>query len=419
LYALQDVDGSVTALVNNNQAVVERYKYDPSGAVTYLNPDFTARSNSSVGWNLLWQTGYRDPLTGIYLGSDGAYHERLGRPLNPRCAMAQTEADFEQNYQRAVDTADPATFNTLQPPPKERAGIGFWGVVGSIAVGLVIGAIATAFLPVSLAVLGGLVIGGAVTGLAEYELDRRAKGEDVDLGAAAGATLLGGLLGAVGGYAFKALGWVARGVGRLTMAAGRTVLRGGRAIGATVVKVSNPKVAQLSLTKFADLPKYANGVRGTLSHADQIAVVKSIRRQVQKARLQSIELGFTDSYTGVQSNLFRQHLGEQILELNRLSMFHPNRLAANIANYGALTNKSIGGTDWVDYMRKVAAKSLLGPKPTPVYPGQRFAAAHTLDSVAGGDFWRFIGWRDLNINSAIGRQWVDRLRFLRPGQFHR
>ncbi|QDT78574.1 hypothetical protein Mal35_20230 [Gimesia maris] len=172
-------------------------------------------------------------------------------------------------------------------------------------------------------------------------------------------------------------------------------------------------------TSLANLPDYANGIRGALSYSSQVAVVKSIRRQISKHGGNSIELGFLNNYDGIQEVLFRQHLGEQVLELNRLSLFHPDRLGANIANYPLLTNKSIAGVNWVDYMRSVAGRKLLGPKPTPAYIGQRFAAAHTLDSIAGGDFWRFIGWRDARINSSIGRQWKDRLHLIQPGNYHR
>jgi hypothetical protein len=120
-YALYDANGSVTALVDNNSNVVERYMYDPYGWTTYLAPDFTPRTKSNYDWKLLWQTGHRDPITGIYLGSDGAaYHERLGRTLNPQVGMAQSEADFAANYQKAIDTTDPETINLIKSPTSKN-----------------------------------------------------------------------------------------------------------------------------------------------------------------------------------------------------------------------------------------------------------------------------------------------------------
>jgi hypothetical protein len=86
-FTLPDARGSVAALVDEQQQVVERYQYDPYGRVKYQNPDFTPREDTEFSWNLLWQSGYRDPLTGIYLGSDGAaYHERLELKLNLMCS---------------------------------------------------------------------------------------------------------------------------------------------------------------------------------------------------------------------------------------------------------------------------------------------------------------------------------------------
>src|SRR5205823_4389774 len=47
LYALQDANWNVTALVNTSGDVVERYTYEPFGAVTVLTPGWTARGSSS------------------------------------------------------------------------------------------------------------------------------------------------------------------------------------------------------------------------------------------------------------------------------------------------------------------------------------------------------------------------------------
>jgi len=54
LWAVQDANWNVVALVDGSGAVVERYAYDPFGAVTILNPDYsTVRSVSSYGWGVM------------------------------------------------------------------------------------------------------------------------------------------------------------------------------------------------------------------------------------------------------------------------------------------------------------------------------------------------------------------------------
>ena len=156
-YAQQDEQGNVAALVTGGilgrgsfyapapAQVVERYQYDPFGQVNVLGPDYALRTQSDFDWQLLWKAGRRDPLTGLYVGSDGAYHELLGRSLNPGHGMAQSEGDFAANYKRALDTADPATFNTLRPPPKQLGWLAETLLfVGNLVVSTAVGIAVTA-----------------------------------------------------------------------------------------------------------------------------------------------------------------------------------------------------------------------------------------------------------------------------------
>jgi YD repeat-containing protein len=55
LYALQDANYNVVALADASGAVVERYAYDPYGAVKVLTPGYGSRSASSFGWVVLHQ----------------------------------------------------------------------------------------------------------------------------------------------------------------------------------------------------------------------------------------------------------------------------------------------------------------------------------------------------------------------------
>ncbi len=58
LYALQDANWNMDALVNTAGAVQERYSYTPYGVPTVLNPDFTAKATSSFDWETRY-AGYR------------------------------------------------------------------------------------------------------------------------------------------------------------------------------------------------------------------------------------------------------------------------------------------------------------------------------------------------------------------------
>jgi RHS repeat-associated protein len=66
LYAQQAANWDVTALVSASGAVVERYVYDPYGAVSVLTAGWATRSVSQYGWLYLHQGGRVDPATGQY-----------------------------------------------------------------------------------------------------------------------------------------------------------------------------------------------------------------------------------------------------------------------------------------------------------------------------------------------------------------
>ena len=68
LYALQDANWNVDAIVDADGGVQERYRYAAYGAPTFLQPDFTPRSpnESEFNWESLY-CGYKyDEQTGLY-----------------------------------------------------------------------------------------------------------------------------------------------------------------------------------------------------------------------------------------------------------------------------------------------------------------------------------------------------------------
>ena len=81
LYVQQDANGNVTALVDTSGNVVERYDYDPYGAATVLNPDFSVRGTSSYNWNYFFQGKRYDGVVGLYDSRGRVYLPTLMRWL--------------------------------------------------------------------------------------------------------------------------------------------------------------------------------------------------------------------------------------------------------------------------------------------------------------------------------------------------
>jgi len=66
LYALQDANWNVDALVDTSGSVAERFSYTAYGVPTFLNPDFTAKTGSDYAWDVLY-AGYKwDAESGMY-----------------------------------------------------------------------------------------------------------------------------------------------------------------------------------------------------------------------------------------------------------------------------------------------------------------------------------------------------------------
>ena len=84
LYVEQDSDDNVTSLTNSTGAVVERYVYDPYGAVTVENPDGSTRGTGTASASLygsayLHQGLRLDVTTGTYDDRERVYDVSLNR----------------------------------------------------------------------------------------------------------------------------------------------------------------------------------------------------------------------------------------------------------------------------------------------------------------------------------------------------
>jgi RHS repeat-associated protein len=107
LYAVQDLNFNVVAIVNASGAAQERYEFDAYGVTTFENAStFQSLSpnQSAVAWNVLYGGYYFDPETGLYLARNRFYHPGLGRWLQ-RDPMGY--ADSANLYQYGL--SDPAS----------------------------------------------------------------------------------------------------------------------------------------------------------------------------------------------------------------------------------------------------------------------------------------------------------------------
>lgn len=114
MYVVQDANWNVTAIVNNEGTVQERYRYTTYGAPTFLNADFSAKSSSDYTWETLY-AGYRwDVPTGFYQVRFRYLHPLLGLwltrdPIGYRSGISLCEYVFDN----PLNQTDP---NGTQPP---------------------------------------------------------------------------------------------------------------------------------------------------------------------------------------------------------------------------------------------------------------------------------------------------------------
>jgi RHS repeat-associated protein len=115
LYVQQDIIGNVTALVDTSGNVVERYDYDPYGAVTVLNTDFSVRGSSSYSWNYFFQGKRYDGTVGLYDSRGRVYSPTLVRPLQADpLGLGPDNNDYRWAGDSPTVAVDPSG---LQPRP--------------------------------------------------------------------------------------------------------------------------------------------------------------------------------------------------------------------------------------------------------------------------------------------------------------
>ena len=83
LWAVQDANYNVVALLNNSGTVVERYDYDPFGAVTVMSSSYTVEDASSYNWVYGFQGMRLDAVTGQNESRSRLYTPPLGVWTSP------------------------------------------------------------------------------------------------------------------------------------------------------------------------------------------------------------------------------------------------------------------------------------------------------------------------------------------------
>jgi RHS repeat-associated protein len=121
LYAQQEANGNVTALVDTTGNVVERFVYDPYGQVTVLAPDWSGPVSDAYGWLYLYQGGRYDPTSGLYNFRNRDYSPTLGRWLrqDPIGFIGGDDNLYRFERNKPTDLTDPLG---LVPTPKLKAG---------------------------------------------------------------------------------------------------------------------------------------------------------------------------------------------------------------------------------------------------------------------------------------------------------
>ena len=111
LWAQQDANFNVTALVDGTGAVVERYVYDPYGAVTIYSPDYcTVRSSSSYAMNILFQGMRYDATSGLDEANERWYSPTLQRwiGLDPSSYQAGDDNLYRSFANSPINLLDPS-----------------------------------------------------------------------------------------------------------------------------------------------------------------------------------------------------------------------------------------------------------------------------------------------------------------------
>lgn len=229
LYPVYDMLGNVTAIVDEDGNVKERYLYDLQGHVTFLNENFVEHvtQQSNYEWEYLFGGMRFDRVTGLHFAGSAYYHPDLGRVLPCGSTPVLSEStvngyvqDFPFGswragwFQRTSDSlykmAEPVFKYLSEQSPWIKFGIGLTCLV--VTTGILIGA--TFVSPATWLNNIGAICGAAQAGIGAYYSEGADFGDvmlGVGLGAAFGAVCplggIGSLVGAAAGVSIAAMAY--------------------------------------------------------------------------------------------------------------------------------------------------------------------------------------------------------------------
>jgi len=127
LWAIQDANFNVVALVDSSGSVVERYDYTPFGAVTIMNASGTLLSSSAYGMVYLWQGMRLDVITGNYAAQNRDYNVALQRwmTLDPTGLSAGDPNMYRSEANNIVKFTDPSGLQ-INPNQSIPTSSGIW-----------------------------------------------------------------------------------------------------------------------------------------------------------------------------------------------------------------------------------------------------------------------------------------------------
>src|SRR5262249_23578228 len=103
LWVQQDANWNVSALTNGAGNVVERFVYDPYGAVSVWTPGWATRTESLYAWKDLFQ--------GLRLDSTARLYHARNRELSP------SQARFLQRDPQGLSAGDPNFYRVVRNSP--------------------------------------------------------------------------------------------------------------------------------------------------------------------------------------------------------------------------------------------------------------------------------------------------------------
>jgi RHS repeat-associated protein len=134
LYALQDANWNVDAIVDTNGTVQERYSYSAYGVVSFLTPAFAPRSSSLFGWDTLY-AGYKwDGESGLCGVRWRRIHPYLGNWISEDpLSLGIGEMNlYAYTAQAPLTSVDPSGLDFIAIADRTVHILGWFGIWGTV-----------------------------------------------------------------------------------------------------------------------------------------------------------------------------------------------------------------------------------------------------------------------------------------------